>query len=437
MKPRAKANDPWPAPKDPVAERLTRYFPTLNRGENVAQEKAQTVDRSDRDLWADSARLALAQRRAREKSLDRGGSDGGDSVLPVALEVGTDGVSVHPQVASPTLRSRASRPIAASAAPLHEENAEALPDAIEASPDVRVERTATQSVAVAVPEESTAGAGRVDPPAPSDRPATTAVPVPEPGTEPVPAPKPVEDAPAMVMPAPPATSNTTATPSPAATAATAPPVTTAPAATAAPTASRQAIASSQSPWQTWAKGPATPAGSNSQATAAARPRKGLFGPIETSIRRHWAEKLRLQAARKTLPTPALPGKQNPDALLASKPATTPSPAGSGQAATANLQEGRTRLAGSSVVPPTATRIDITPPIGFSFPASYNLDPDSNRPETNYADPSLGLTGALPPTTAPTSANYWGGASPPKRRSILSRLAARFQGESQPPAAPTP
>ena len=154
----AVASDPWPAPKAANSDKLSQYFPLLNRGQT-----ATAAGPAPRDAWAEAARASLAMRQQRRPGPGgrrgfKGGAGGRVVGAPGGwLEVGgrrgrRSGRSRGPSVPRPRVGARRapSRRAPGAGAPDPATESASLPDAIEAVPGVRVERASAESAATPV-----------------------------------------------------------------------------------------------------------------------------------------------------------------------------------------------------------------------------------------------------------------------------------------------
>lgn len=434
-KARVKAGDALRARNDAPSDRLSHYFPMLNRQGGPRAKGAPDAPPA-RDLWAESARLALARNGIDLPARAGGGPADDPSVLPVALEVGTTGTSVRPRAASPVTSRRGPRPVMTTT-PKHDADAVTLPAVIEAAPGARVERTSAELASPRVSGE----------PAPDSPPAVQGVayPSPEPMPDPdesvtrtqapapAPAPAPVESAPIPAPapkpadePVPPAGVAGETAPEP-------PP--------AAATAPEPPAASTSAPGMTAPEAPAAQASPAllSQSVPYAAPSKSL--PVAPS------KALPLAAPSKSLP--AVPAKSLPavapskalptaqDHMASGSRVRPKGPARRSAVAASLTAAGRPRLATAPAVAPLGTPTDPAGAPGGLSPASYYVNPGADaahRAPAGTADPSL-KTSALPADGAPPVSTYWGRPTA-RRRTILSRLIARFQGDKPASAVPS-
>jgi hypothetical protein len=429
---------PSAARRDQVADRVSRFFPLFNRGDNNTntRAKAEFVAPAERDVWAESARRGLQARaeRARQQQRAAGEDDGESSVLPVAMDVGPTGTSVRPQAVSSMIRPRPATATATATAGGASEadpnaNAATLPGPIEPVSGSRVEQTSAQ--AVAVPDTPPAPNTTAAEPAAAPPGATPPSPAPAPTTTTEPAPRPATTTPAAEAPAP-------AEPVKATEAEPAKPTEAEPAASpapepqavpqAAPQASPQVPAAPLVP----SAAPAAPAKAAPvvapTAQASAQAPVACKGHCDQGKCKKKCWLLQHLAAlfghkpkphthvhkpvAKTLPAPQLPTKQMPAQPAA--PAKAP----------ISSQQATVRNAGVSPSAPTYTTA------GLLFPSAYYVDP--GPAPYYYVNPGADAARRMS-STATRPANPVGagaGAAPDATRprpSLLDRLVARFQG----------
>ncbi len=472
--PRSKPGDAWRARLDPISERLTQFFPTFNRLGGGSRTSKIDLSPPAPDLWADATRANLARRRsapAPSLVLNRGTEQPTDSsVLPVALEVGTTGTTVRPRAFSPNRPTGRPRAVAVAF------DSKALPAVVEANSGGAVERTSADLAPTVLPTADPAIEPMSDPdaqrsstiaqapkpaPAPAPAPAPTPAPAPELAPEPPPAapttpdsmplpgpaPKPADE------PVPPAGATAETAPEPPPAAATAPETPTTP--TTSPSIHTPGASTAQAPFESsyptsqsvptksappeMAPSKVMPLAAPSKVMPLAVPSKVMpepQGPSECCIRGLFAKCHKKHAA---------PSKQLPAVDVA--PASQVMPMGQAQAqANASTPKaaliGRTRIASAvSNALPYGSPIDTTIPSGAPFPASYSGESSAeatHRALVDSAGPSLVAPLAHPSTEQPAaapapasapSATYWDRpATAPKRRSLLSRLVSRFQGD---------
>ena len=449
-KARVKAGDAWRPRNDASADRLSHYFPMRNR-KGEARAKAAPDGPPERDLWAESARVALARNGIDLPARAGGGRSDDPSVLPVAMEVGTTGTTVRPRLAAPVTNRRARRPVVTTAT---EHDAEAMPALVEAGPGARVERTSAEGVAVAPAATSASDSPpavqhAADPspgplpdpdeavtrtraetyrPAPAPAPEPAPAPAPQPAPEPAPAP---ESAP---IPAPAPAPKPADEPVP-------------PAGVAGETVPEPPPAAATGP-EPHAETPHAEMPSSHPAV----PEMPMVAPSPVLHSKSMpapvpSKSLPLVAPSKSLP-PAAPSKVVPaaqDQLTSGShgPAGRPAvarrrmPAGvtTADARTATAA-GRPRMASAPVVSPYGTSIDPAAAPATPYPASFFVNPgadSAHRAMAGTADPALKAS-ILPAPGAQAASTYWGRPAP-RRRTILSRLIARFQGDK--PAAAEP
>jgi hypothetical protein len=418
--PQEPSDSPWGAPKDPIAGRLTRYFPLLDRVAG-APAKADTARPAAPDIWADSARLALARRDRDRDTTDTVArrTVAEPSVLPVSLEVGTAGTTVRPRPDAPAPQRPTWRPGAVDPASVPEGDGATLPELIEADPRQGVERTSAQ---VITPDPGAAGLAEVLPP---PEPVPSPAPEPAPSPAPEPAPAPAGATPALAAPAPEAAA--APGPSPEEHAPPAPPpvdVTTA-------NPSKQA----PGPRQVAAAGPSRGQGATPlRLSMPPLPTKQMPGPVYAA-----APPPSAAAARVAAPAPARPAVG-----LAARPSAAPAPArpAVGLAGTPPTASG-----------PSATPIATSAAPGPAFPAAYYVNPGADAARRfaagppSPANPAAGPSSPANPAVGPPSPASSAAASAtsttsataprPRRITLLARLIARLQGREIPAATTHP